>query len=90
MGMVNEMIYQKIVNHPQCVIEGSRGLFRRSDIKNFKNLWPQFIKKRKPHIDVVEGWLGIIYNKKLTDTKMMKDIIQLYFQKISTMFKRNC
>ena len=76
MGMVNEMIYQK-VNNPNCVIEGSRSFFRRSDIRNFDQVWPQPIKPRKPHIDVVEGWLGIIYSKKLTNTKMLREISQL-------------
>jgi hypothetical protein len=77
MGMVNEMIYQKVVKHPDCVIEGSRSFFRRSDIRDFETLWPQSIKKGKPHIDVVEGWLGVVYNKKLTNTKMMKDLSKL-------------
>ena len=77
MGMINEMIYQKIVNSPNCIIEGGESFFRRGDIHNFRNLWPQIKKKRKPHVDIVEGWEGIVYNKKLTDIKMMQKLSQI-------------
>ena len=77
MGMINEMIYQKIVHSPNCIIEGGDSFFRRGDIANFRTLWPQIKKKRKPHVDIVEGWEGIIYNKKLTDTKMMRKLSKL-------------
>ena len=77
MGMVNEMIYQKIVNSPNCIIEGGASFFRRGDIHNFRKLWPQIKKKRKPHVDIVEGWEGIVYNKKLTDTKLMRKLSKL-------------
>lgn len=76
-GMVNEMIYQKVVKSPGCIIEGGESIFHRGDIHNFRKLWPQKKKKRKPHTDIVEGWEGIVYNKKLTDTKMMRKLSKL-------------
>ena len=77
MGMVNEMIFQKVVKHPNAVIEGGASFFRRKDIRGFQDLWPEKHKKRKPHTDLVEGWEAVAYNRKLTDTAQMEQIADL-------------
>ena len=71
MGMVNEMIYQKVVKHPRAVIEGCwHGHFR--SIKKFKDRWPQKKKGRDPNVDLVEGWQAVGYTPALVNTKLME------------------
>ena len=75
--MVNEMIYQKVVKHPNAVIEGGEPFFQRGDIPEFRKLWPQKQKQRKPHTDLVEGWEAVAYNRKVVDTKAMEELADL-------------
>lgn len=73
MGMVNEMIYSKIVRYPNHTISSPmEGFQMRKYIKNFKNMWPTKDYKRSPYIDIVEGWSGIAYDKCSANTEMMK------------------
>jgi hypothetical protein len=77
-GMINEFIYQKIENHPNAVIESpDEGQDFRRDIGNFKKIFPSKTKPRKPYVDMVEGWLGVAYSKKLVNDKEMEKIADL-------------
>ena len=77
-GMINEFIYQKIVKHPNAVIESpDEGQDFRSDISNFQKVFPSKRKARKPYADLVEGWLGVAYTKKLVNDKEMEILADL-------------
>jgi hypothetical protein len=77
-GMINEFIYQKIENHPNAVIESpDEGQDFRRDIGNFKKIFPSKTKPKKPYVDMVEGWLGVAYSKKLVNDKEMEKIADL-------------
>jgi len=76
-GMVNEFIYQKVVKYPNAVIESpDEGQNFRNDISNFNKLFPRK-KANKPYADLVEGWLGVAYSKKLVNDKEMEIIADL-------------
>lgn len=78
-GMVNEVVYQKVVMHPTAVIEGGGSFFRRGDIRGFRHLWPEKKKKRSPHTDLVEGWEAVAYGPKevAPHTELMEQIADL-------------
>jgi hypothetical protein len=77
-GMINEFIYQKIEKYPNSVIESpDEGQDFRKDIGNFKKIFPSKNKPRKPHVDMVEGWLGVAYSKKLVSDEEMEKIADL-------------
>lgn len=78
LGMINEFIYQKIEKYPNAVIQSpDEGQDFRSDIGNFKKVFPSKKKPRKPYADLVEGWLGVAYSKKLVNDKEMEIIADL-------------
>jgi hypothetical protein len=77
-GMINEFIFQKIENYPNAVIESTdEGQDFRNDIGNFKKIFPNKTKPKKPYVDMVEGWLGVTYSKKLVNDKEMEKIADL-------------
>ena len=76
-GMVNEMIFQKVVNFPNAVLEGGPPFFKRGDIPGFRKLWPEKQKPVLPHTDFVEGWMSVAYNRKLVDTDALKEFSQM-------------
>ena len=77
MGFVNELIFQKVMNHPNTIIQCGTPFFFRQDIDNFRNLWPQKKKSKYPEIDLVEGWSGVAYSKGLVDVSLMKILSSL-------------
>jgi hypothetical protein len=77
-GMINEFIYQKVDKYPNAVIESpDEGQDFRNDISNFKKIFPTKQKPKKPYADLVEGWLGVAYSKKLVNDKEMEIIADL-------------
>jgi len=78
MGMVNEMIYSKIVRYPKSVVSTPmEGFHMRDYISNFENTWPHKERKRAPYIDIVEGWTGIAYDKCSANIEMMKQFASI-------------
>lgn len=78
LGMINEFIHQKVEKYPNAVIESpDEGQDFRTDIGNFKKIFPSKNKPRKPHVDMVEGWLGVAYSKKLVSDEEMEKIAGL-------------
>lgn len=76
MGMVNEMIYQKVMKYPTGVLHTSPGMEIRKDMKDFGKLWPGE-RPRTPFTDLVEGWSAIAYSPGVTDTKLMEKFSKL-------------
>jgi hypothetical protein len=77
-GMINEFIYQKVEKYPDTVIQSpDEGQDFRNDISNFKKIFPSKNKPRKPHADLIEGWLGVAYSKKLVNDDEMEKIAGL-------------
>lgn len=77
-GMINEFIYQKVEKYPNAVVQSpDEGQDFRNDIGNFKKIFPSKTKPRKPYADLVEGWLGVAYSKKLVNDKEMEIIADL-------------
>jgi len=76
MGMVNEMIYQKVMKYPNGVLHTSPGMEIRKDMDDFSKLWPGK-RPRTPFTDLVEGWSAIAYSPGLTDTKLMEKFSKL-------------
>lgn len=73
LGMINEFIYQKVEKYPNAVVQSpDEGQDFRNDIGNFKKIFPSKNKPRKPYADLVEGWLGVAYTKKLVNDKEME------------------
>ena len=73
LGMINEFIYQKVEKYPNAVVQSpDEGQDFRNDIGNFKKVFPTKQKPRKPYADLVEGWLGVAYTKKLVNDKEME------------------
>lgn len=78
LGMVNEFLYNKIDKYPDAVIESSdEGQDFRNNISNFKRIFPRKVKPKKPFVDMVEGWLGVAYSKKLVNDEEMEKIANL-------------
>ena len=76
MGMVNEMIYQKVMKYPTGVLHTSPGMEIRKDMADFGKLWPEK-RLRTPFTDLVEGWSAIAYSPGVTDTKLMEKFSNL-------------
>lgn len=77
MGMIRELIYQKIVKHPRDVLTmGAESMPFYSLVKGMKKWWPER-KQKRPFIDLVEGWSSILYNPKLVNTECMLKLSQL-------------
>ena len=76
MGMVNEMIYQKVMKYANGVLHTSPGMEIRKDMDDFSKLWPGK-RPRTPFTDLVEGWSAIAYSPGLTDTKLMEKFSKL-------------
>jgi len=73
LGMINEFIYQKVEKYPNAVVQSpDEGQDFRNDIGNFKKVFPSKTKPTKPYADLVEGWLGVAYTKKLVNDKEME------------------
>ena len=73
LGMINEFIYQKVEKYPNAVVQSpDEGQDFRNDIGNFKKVFPSKTKPKKPYADLVEGWLGVAYTKKLVNDKEME------------------
>ena len=73
LGMINEFIYQKVEKYPNAVVQSpDEGQDFRNDIGNFKKVFPSKTKPRKPYADLIEGWLGVAYTKKLVNDKEME------------------
>jgi hypothetical protein len=73
LGMINEFIYQKVEKYPNAVVQSpDEGQDFRNDIGNFKKVFPNKTKPRKPYADLIEGWLGVAYTKKLVNDKEME------------------
>ena len=73
LGMINEFIYQKVEKYPNAVVQSpDEGQDFRNDIGNFKKVFPSKQKPRKPYADLIEGWLGVAYTKKLVNDKEME------------------
>uniref|UniRef100_A0A6C0I7D4 Uncharacterized protein n=1 Tax=viral metagenome TaxID=1070528 RepID=A0A6C0I7D4_9ZZZZ len=78
LGMINEFIYQKVEKYPNAVVQSpDEGQDFRKDIGNFKKVFPSKQKPRKPYADLVEGWLGVAYSKKLVNDEEMEIIADL-------------
>jgi hypothetical protein len=78
LGMINEFIYQKLEKYPNAVIQSpDEGQDFRNDITNFKKIFPSKNKPRKPYADLVEGWLGVAYTKKLVNDEEMEKIAEI-------------
>jgi len=78
LGMINEFIYQKVENYPNAVIQSpDDGQDFRNDIGNFKKIFPSKSKPKKPYADLVEGWLGVAYSKKLVNDEEMEIIADM-------------
>lgn len=77
LGMMNELIYQKVEKHKNATVETAPGMSLRQHVENFKTYWPSQKKIRRPYADLVEGWMGVAYTKGLTDTVDMEKIAEL-------------
>jgi hypothetical protein len=72
MGMINELIYQKVMNYKNAVI----GTVENLDLHEYLNLkgrWPGKIP-RKPYADMIEGWTGVLYTKNLVNDEEIKEM----------------
>ena len=78
LGMINEFIYQKVYKHPNDVIQSSDDPQDfRNEISNFKKHFPRKQPAKKPYAELVEGWLGVAYSKKLVNDEEMEKIANL-------------
>lgn len=76
MGMIKELIYQKVIKHPKAVITMGTSMGFYGGIKNMKKYWPERHQKR-PFVDLVEGWSSILYMPNLVNTECMSEIANL-------------
>ena len=77
-GMINEFIYQKVEKYPNSIIESTdEGQEFRNEISNFNQIFPLEKKPKKPFAEMVEGWLGVAYSKKLVNDEEMEQITKL-------------
>lgn len=78
LGMINEFIYQKVMKHPNAVIESPDvPQDFRNEIGNFKKVFPRKKAAKRPYAELVEGWLGVAYSKKLVNDEEMEKIANL-------------
>lgn len=76
LGMVNELIYQKVVKHPGAAITMGSPMPFFSEVKNMRKYWPECHNKR-PFIDIVEGWSSILYTPNIVNAPCMKKLVSL-------------
>jgi hypothetical protein len=76
MGMINEVIYQKVVKYPKDVLHTSGGFNIRSQITEFRKLWP-VSRATWPKMDIVEGFSGVAYNPWMLNTKLLEQLSNL-------------
>ncbi len=77
-GLINELIYQKIENHPNSIVESTvSNIDLRQWIERYDTVWPSKQRPRTPYVDLVEGWMGVAYTKGLVETKTMEKISKL-------------
>lgn len=72
-GFINELVYQKIVHYPKEVLSMGTSMPFFTTVKQMKKLWPESRKKR-PFVDIVEGWSSILYTPKNVNDKCMKKL----------------
>ena len=76
LGMVNEVIYQKVMKYPRDVLETSGGFYIRSSIREFSKYWP--VKRANwPKMDIIEGFSGVAYNPWMLDTELMEKLSEM-------------
>lgn len=73
MGMVNELIYQRVIKHPKTVISMGTAMPFRTEVKGMSKWWPQRRQKR-PFADVIEGWSSVLYSPNVVDADCMKKL----------------
>jgi hypothetical protein len=76
MGMINELIYQRIVKHPNTVLTMGESMPFFEEVGNMNRYWPEKRNKR-PFVDIVEGWSSILYSPDLVNTTCMKKLASL-------------
>jgi len=73
LGMVNEVIYQKVMKYPFDALHTSGGFNIRSNITEFRKYWP--VKRANfPKMDIVEGFSGVAYNPWMLNTKLLEKL----------------
>lgn len=76
LGMVNEVIYLKVMRYPKDALETSGGFYIRSNIREFSKHWP--VKRANwPKMDIIEGFSGVAYNPWMLDTKLMEKLSKM-------------
>lgn len=73
MGMINELIYQKVKIYPKYIVATTEGMNLYDNI-DLKDRWPSRKIPRKPFADLVEGWMGVVYTKKLVNDNELKEM----------------
>lgn len=73
MGMINELIYQKIEKYPDAVLTMGVPMPFFTSVKGMREYWPQAHVKR-PLVDVVEGWSSVLYSPNLVNSSCMKSL----------------
>lgn len=76
MGMINEMIYQKVVKYPKAVLTMGIPMPFFTSIKNMRKYWPERHQKR-PFVDIVEGWSSVLYTPRYVNSPCMTKIASL-------------
>lgn len=76
MGMINELIYQKVCKFPNSAITMGVPMPFFTSVKNMKKYWPEN-HQRRPYIDIVEGWSSIIYSPKNVNPECMVQLTKL-------------
>ena len=76
LGMVNEVIYQKVMKYPYDVLHSSGGFNIRSNITEFRKYWPAK-RANFPKMDIVEGFSGVAYNPWMLDTKLLEKLSKM-------------
>jgi len=76
MGMINELIYQKVVKYPNAVLSMGTSMPFFSEVKEMKKYWPER-KQKRPMCDIVEGWSSVLYSPNVVNTGCMEKVSQL-------------
>lgn len=76
MGMVNELIYQRVIKHKKSVISMGTMMPFFSSVEGMRKGWPQR-KSRLPYADIVEGWSSILYSPNIVNSNCMKKLASL-------------
>jgi lipopolysaccharide cholinephosphotransferase len=76
MGMINELIYQKVLKYPDGVLTMGESMTFFEEVTNMNKYWPE-IKNKRPFVDIVEGWSSVLYSPDIVNTKCMKKLSSL-------------